>query len=200
MEVMRSLAIPLLVIASCHGTGAPSETKPDARLPFPDAATNRPDATSSPDVAAPPIDAGASDGWPIDARSGDAAPIDARIHYDARPVCGNRVVELGEDCDDGNTRDDGNGCDGSCRKNAVCGDGVVQSLYETCDDGNTSDDGNGCDADCHRNSVCGDGVIQSLFETCDDGDAVDTGNGCSSTCRRNDVCGDGATHSGGRLA
>ncbi len=105
--------------------------------------------------------------------------------------CGDGNVSVGEDCDDGNTVDDGNGCDAACLRNDVCGDGAVQDLFEGCDDGNDVDDGNGCDAACQRNDVCGDGVVQDLYEECDDGNAADDGNGCDDACQRNDACGDG---------
>jgi cysteine-rich repeat protein len=63
------------------------------------------------------------------------------------PVCGNGVVESGEDCDDGNTSS-GDGCSSTCQCEpvAVCGNGVVES-GEECDDGNTSS-GDGCSSVC----------------------------------------------------
>ena len=45
-------------------------------------------------------------------------------------VCGNGVVETGEECDDGDTTDTGNGCSAQCRDNSICGDGEVQSVFE----------------------------------------------------------------------
>ncbi|MDH5718925.1 MAG: Ig-like domain-containing protein, partial [Spirochaetia bacterium] len=51
--------------------------------------------------------------------------------------CGDGTMNGTESCDDGNTVDDGNGCDASCQTNNVCGDSILQSLYEACDDGNT---------------------------------------------------------------
>ena len=62
------------------------------------------------------------------------------------PVCGNRMVEHGEECDDGNTKDN-DGCDSAC-KYEYCGDGVVQAaLSEQCDDGGFRND-DGCDMFC----------------------------------------------------
>lgn len=52
------------------------------------------------------------------------------------PVCGNRVTELGEECDDGNTRT-GDGCSGCRREPPRCGDGRLDP-GEECDDGNTN--------------------------------------------------------------
>ena len=40
------------------------------------------------------------------------------------PICGNSIVELGEECDDGNEVDD-DGCTNACTLPA-CGDSVVQ--------------------------------------------------------------------------
>ena len=63
-------------------------------------------------------------------------------------VCGNGKLEYDEDCDDGNTADDGNGCSETCTANNVCGNGTVESVFEYCDDGNATDDDNGCDSVC----------------------------------------------------
>jgi cysteine-rich repeat protein len=62
------------------------------------------------------------------------------------PVCGNAMVEMGEECDDGNTTN-GDGCSSEC-KYEYCGDGIVQtSLGEQCDDGGYRND-DGCDMFC----------------------------------------------------
>jgi cysteine-rich repeat protein len=62
------------------------------------------------------------------------------------PVCGNAMVEMGEECDDGNTRNN-DGCSSLCMYE-YCGDGVVQpALGEQCDDGGYRND-DGCDMFC----------------------------------------------------
>lgn len=65
-------------------------------------------------------------------------------------VCGNGLVEAGEQCDDHNTTD-GDGCDSNCTITA-CGNGVV-TAGEQCDDGNP-DSGDGCEPDCTLSPGC----------------------------------------------
>ena len=93
-------------------------------------------------------------------------------------ACGNNVLDPGEACDDGNTRDN-DGCNAICNIE-FCGDGVQQT-DESCDDGNIVN-GDGCDDECLVEGECGDGVIQP-GEACDDGNTV-AGDGCDSLCQR----------------
>jgi cysteine-rich repeat protein len=72
-------------------------------------------------------------------------------------VCGDGVIEVSEECDDGGTAP-GDGCDGSCQIETgwtcagepsvctFCGDGLIEGS-EQCDDGGTAP-GDGCDASC----------------------------------------------------
>ena len=61
-------------------------------------------------------------------------------------MCGNDVVETGEECDDGNLVD-GDGCESDCQVGPVlCGNGVIDP-GEKCDDGN-SDPDDGCGSSC----------------------------------------------------
>ncbi|HVV85713.1 MAG TPA: DUF4215 domain-containing protein, partial [Kofleriaceae bacterium] len=115
----------------------------------------------------------------------------------ARAVCGNGIVEPGEECDDGNSNnhDDciiDSGAELFCRR-AVCGDTYVHDQgtgTEQCDDGNT-DDTDGCVA-C-MDARCGDGVVETGVEECDDGTDADTG-----ACPRcmHARCGDGLVEAG----
>ncbi len=62
------------------------------------------------------------------------------------PVCGDAIVSLGEECDDG-ANDGGYGeCEAGCKLGARCGDGTLQE-GEDCDDGNRFD-GDGCGSAC----------------------------------------------------
>jgi cysteine-rich repeat protein len=107
----------------------------------------------------------------------------------AAPVCGNAVVDAGEQCDDGN-KTAGDGCSATCQiEVAVCGNGILQT-GEACDDGNKTA-GDGCSATCQIEvAVCGNG-IREFGEACDDGNKT-AGDGCSATCQIEvAVCGNG---------
>jgi fibro-slime domain-containing protein len=62
------------------------------------------------------------------------------------PVCGDGIVTLGEECDDGENDGGYEQCSPGCVLGASCGDGVVQE-GEECDDGNRAD-GDGCGSAC----------------------------------------------------
>jgi large repetitive protein len=135
-------------------------------------------------------------------------------------VCGDGIVDVGEQCDDGNLRA-GDGCSPLCQIECywncgtcgaattcitpgACGDGVL-GWDEACDDGNL-EDGDGCAADCTAVEpgwlcpvpgrrcapICGDGIVEGP-ETCDDGN-LRAGDGCSDSCLTEPTaarCGDG---------
>jgi fibro-slime domain-containing protein len=77
------------------------------------------------------------------------------------PVCGDGIVETGEQCDDGNTMP-GDGCNGICE---------IEPGYTCPAKGGK----------CVLIATCGNGVLDP-GETCDDGN-LKPGDGCSSTCQ-----------------
>lgn len=110
----------------------------------------------------------------LEAQTESSAPLTKNNTSDA--VCGNFVVEVGEECDEGilNSDDQPNACRTSCVL-PVCGDGIRDS-GEDCDGGPT------CKKDCTfpTLSVCGNGIVEGK-EKCDDGN-VWPGDGCNSQC------------------
>ena len=100
-------------------------------------------------------------------------------------VCGDGVVDAGEDCDDQNLLD-ADACLNGCQA-AACGDGVLFDGAEECDDGNTIN-GDGCGDAC-RSEFCGSGILDPQ-EACDDGNLLD-GDGCRGDCLKIELCGDG---------
>lgn len=117
--------------------------------------------------------------------------------------CGNGFldVDLGEQCDDGNT-DDNDDCRFPSCKHAVCGDGVVNTLgvrLEACDGGSTGTpvETAECNIDCTL-STCGDGKVNQTDdrdgskEECDNGLMADSAT-CDDDCTI-PVCGDGHTN------
>lgn len=81
-------------------------------------------------------------------------------------LCGNAVLDEGEQCDDGNLVP-GDGCDALCQFEATCGNTILEP-GETCDDGNLTA-GDGCDQNCQTEAVCGNTILEA-GEACDDGD------------------------------
>ncbi|MHC4837767.1 MAG: DUF4215 domain-containing protein, partial [Planctomycetota bacterium] len=104
-------------------------------------------------------------------------------------LCGNGIVDAGEQCDDGNHVNQ-DGCDSECR--SECGNGVVDA-GEECDDGN-SNDFDGCSSVCASEGECGNGLLEP-GEACDDGNLEDN-DGCQSTCKLRENCGDGRVQAG----
>jgi fibro-slime domain-containing protein len=67
---------------------------------------------------------------------------------DCTPICGDGIVTLGEECDDGVNDGGYEECEKGCVLGARCGDGVVQT-GEDCDDGNRRD-GDECGSSCRN--------------------------------------------------
>ncbi|OGJ66655.1 hypothetical protein A3B61_02945 [Candidatus Peribacteria bacterium RIFCSPLOWO2_01_FULL_53_10] len=107
----------------------------------------------------------------------------------ATPICGDAIVQVGEQCDEGAMTDTGR-CTRNCRL-AVCGDSLTRTGTEECDDGNQVNT-DACTTTCKR-AACGDRFIQP-GEECDDGNTTAT-DACTRTCR-NARCGDGVARAG----
>jgi len=92
-------------------------------------------------------------------------------------LCGNYIVNPGEQCDDGNNVDH-DGCSATCQVEGFCGNSVIEP-GEECDDGNFTQ-GDGCTADCQTEVGCGNGRLE-VGEECDDDNLTD-GDGCDALC------------------
>ncbi len=105
-------------------------------------------------------------------------------------VCGNGVIEDGEQCDDMND-DNTDACLDTCEEPS-CGDGYVWAGNETCDDQN-DDNADACLDTCQQAS-CGDGYVWAGNEACDDQND-DNSDDCIDTCEVAS-CGDGYVWAG----
>jgi len=54
---------------------------------------------------------------------------------DCTAICGDGILSLGEECDDGTNPGGYGQCGPGCKLGEFCGDGVVQPEFEDCDDG-----------------------------------------------------------------
>ncbi|MCO4762953.1 MAG: lamin tail domain-containing protein [Myxococcales bacterium] len=130
------------------------------------------------------------------------------------PVCGDKQLDEGEECDDGN-KQSGDGCSDKCKKEDSDKDGITDdkdncpkkpnkeqkdadkdTIGDVCDncpltkntdqkDGNKDGQGDACTP-----AVCGDKQVTGA-ETCDDGNK-DGGDGCSPLCEKSAVLKKGA--------
>ena len=86
-------------------------------------------------------------------------------------ICGDSVVDPGEDCDLGTDNRDDGPCTLDCEA-AVCGDGKIWADVEACDlAGDNSEDYAGCSHLCQLNPRCGDAIVDVPLEQCDAGPA-----------------------------
>ncbi len=132
---------------------------------------------------------------------------------DPDPVCGNKIKERVEQCDDGNSVN-GDGCENDCTLTCKpgadgdrkCNDGDACNGVETCGadnkcarttppaDGTSCGDAKFCKGGLCIGITCGDSVV-SAGEECDDGNAV-TGDGCDN-CKFSCLSTDAARNCGG---
>jgi len=119
------------------------------------------------------------------------------VPSDCREACGDGVVTISEECDDGPDNSDGacGACTTECKFGARCGNGVAETdCGEACDDGVNVGGYNQCDTGCKLGPRCGDGVTQDSFgEQCDDGPNNGMPGACTSGCGVPAFCGDGVT-------
>ncbi len=99
---------------------------------------------------------------------------------DPDPICWNKLIEEGEECDDGNTVNE-DGCSSVCIiETSTCGNRKIE-IWEECDDGNEKN-GDWCSDVCTIEiATCGNRVLE-LWEECDDGNAT-SWDGCSELCK-----------------
>jgi fibro-slime domain-containing protein len=64
------------------------------------------------------------------------------------PICGDGILGIGEECDDGANLGGYGQCGPGCKLGEFCGDGVVQPEFEDCDDG--VNNGNPCPSGCKK--------------------------------------------------
>ena len=144
------------------GLGCGGSKKIGKGDPIPDAqAIVLPDATLI--VIPTGDDAGQDIGQVIDPDDGGAVPCPGCADVPQEVVCGDGILAVSEQCDDGNSIP-GDGCSGICTIDPgyICPTpGLPCILLVT--------------------QICGNGKIEAA-EACDDGNARD-GDGCSSTCQ-----------------
>jgi cysteine-rich repeat protein len=108
-----------------------------------------------------------------------------------QPRCGDGVLTVDEECDDGAANSDRDqsygGCTLACQQGFFCGDGIIESMEE-CDLGESNGDATlgaeGCTLACTRPRFCGDGIVSPRFgEECDLGVLNgEPGQPCTTTC------------------
>ncbi len=203
--ILAGLCVLALVIGGCGGTGG-GNSQFDGGVGD-DATTSSSDADDS---TAPDAEIGFSTGDGYQREQTGAS--DATTPRDGcaggscfdGPVCGDGIVETGEQCDDGNTMP-GDGCNGVCQVEngyvcpaaggkcvliATCGNGVLDP-GEGCDDGNLKP-GDGCSSACQVELGwhCSSAPTTSDAGTRDSG-AGDAGPTLGPSVCVQDRCGDG---------
>lgn len=151
-------------------------------------------ATASADASTGNTTGDGSSSGEVGSSSGDATASSGDSSGIAPPQgeCGNGILELGEDCDDGKDGDPDDGCTDLCQL-PRCGDGLLQtSLGEQCDVGDVAAD--------HCTAGCRAGLVRGWIDvlgTADGGDdeargvALDADGNVVAVGRIDDVEGNG---------
>jgi len=168
-----SAVLSALLLAGCGRTGLVDSPRVSADV--------------SPDIAAD-VEPDAAD-----AESDvESDTIEPKPDADSPVVCGDGVVQFGEECDDGegNSDEAANACRTTCEF-AFCGDGVVDDA-EVCDDGNAIDTdecgttcrpASGVCAECETDADCGRPVDRCL--------TLPDGRACGVACESGADCPEG---------
>lgn len=109
-----------------------------------------------------------------------------------RHICGDKIVDEGEGCDDGNTTS-GDGCSAGCAvetSSPACGNGI-REVGEACDDGDTTP-GDGCSATCQTETVTACVLLPQ--GGCATGEACDLEDNGDTSCRAVTVQGNSNSH------
>lgn len=161
---------------SSDGSGSTAyepTTGPDTPTDPGDASTGAPTTTSEPPDSSTTND---------DPSSSGGATTES-----SHTVCGDKIVEGDEECDDGfDANKNDSACTFTC-KLARCGDGHIQTVNgETCDAGDLNaayPPYNGCSLDCDPGPYCGDGKVQEQYgEECEPETAEGDVETCLATC------------------
>src|SRR5207248_2081049 len=103
--------------------------------------------------------------------------------------CGNGVVDMGEQCDDGINDGSYGTCKSDCTNAPACGDQIVQDPPEACDNGAAANKAGAygpgsCTDQCLPGGICGDGLINGPagVEKCDDGQNTGLPGSCKADC------------------
>lgn len=193
---LSSLALTLSLVA-CGAEKTSAETSTDASFDqdievVTDTGQDGGDANTERDA---PTDPPSPDVEERPDAADDAA--DGEDGSDTGPACGNGLLEIGEECDDGasNSANLPDRCRTDCTF-PVCGDGVIDS-DEDCDDAeaNSDDEPGACPTNCIL-PLCGDGELDST-EECDNGvnNSNEEPDACRTNCREAS-CGDSVVDSG----
>jgi len=161
----HTCAIDSLGVAYCWGAGGPDQ-KTDTSPHF-----GQSTAPTSPDATFGSIIAGGNTTCGIKRDGGMLCWGQGSLINDPPGACGDGVVDLDEQCDDGVNPitlvpEGGDGCSADCKSNEQKGNGILDP-GEVCDDGTGAAAGEFCNDSCTISTRCGDGT-QTVDDLCGD--------------------------------